>query len=144
MNSTFVQVLRVYGWLCGLDDSSPPEWHEAAKLDLIEHGGMFAWRKGADHFAAWFKHLYPHLPEMALTKVQGSDAWWWDSGLDRVWGLLLVEDGEWADRGDGVPMPPPTGMTFTTLRDGAEAAPGRVIPIGQARAHACQAPLRLP
>lgn len=123
MTTSISQAVHVHAWLCGLDANSQKEHHEAARQDLLAHGGLFAWRGGPDAFGKWFKRLGGRREGLAMTTATGCDEWWW-SGLDRCNGLTLTELGAWGAGPDQVPVAPPMGMTYGDLADAVLASVG--------------------
>lgn len=116
---TIQQAMTLHQWVCALDSASDPEHLEASARDLIDRGGLFALRRGAEAYRRWFSRLLGRVGECHLTRASGADDWWWE-GIDRTSGALLREWGaiEGAHDGSGLPAPAPLGLDYGDLMRG--------------------------
>ena len=121
------QCVRLYQWTVGLDELSDPKHLEAAARDAVERGAVFALRGGASNYRKWLKHQCKHVDRFHLTLATASDDWWWVEGLDRIWGLELLDMGAIAATPAGTPEPAPVGLDYSDLLRGLLRQAGRPI-----------------
>lgn len=119
--------IKLYQWTVGLDEASDPKHLEAAARDAKERGAVFAMRGGATNYQKWLKHQCMKVAEFHLTRATGSDDWWWVEGLDRTWGLVLMDMGAIAATPAGTPEPAPAGLDYSDLLQGLLRQGGRPI-----------------
>jgi hypothetical protein len=109
------ETVTLHQWVCGLYADSEPESLRAVERDVMENGLAFVMRRGVGAYRDWLKKV-PNLRMLTFNLELGSDQWF--EALDRVHGLVLLEQGEIASVRFGaveVPVPAPIGLDYSDL-----------------------------